>query len=139
MAIPMKPTDPNADGKVAGSAGNMPGTERCGVVFLEYVNVERKSGGVWSQVFANLPATFEPISLFTRAQLQAWTHKPLLCLWLMPDAAVQDGDRIVRSDGSHWYIRGMPLLAPGRTHIAALAEYATEDKLFATLSPSEPS
>lgn len=131
MAIPKAPDSLVPD-------GNLPGTERSGLIFLEYVNIERKSGGVWSQVAANLPATFESVKVHTRFELSTWSHKPLLCLWLMPDAPIQDADRVIRSDGSHWYVRGAPLLAPGRTHIAALTERGTEDGLFAAYSASEP-
>jgi hypothetical protein len=122
-----------------GPAGNLPGTEYLGVIYLEYVDVERKSGGVWGQIAGNVPATFEPLKIHTRAELETWSHKPLFCLWMFPGTPLDDGDRVIRSDGSHWYIRGAPLKAPRNTHIAALAERATEDSLFATRNPNEPS
>ncbi len=137
MAVSSKPVV-SPTGRVAGAHGNLAGTDHLGVIFLEYVNVERKVDGVWAQVALNAPATFEPVSLHRRLELATWTHKPLLCLWLMPSASLQDGDRVVRRDGSRWYVRGAPLLAPGGTHIAALAEAAAEDGLFAALSPDEP-
>lgn len=120
-------------------SGNLPATEHLGIVFLEYVNIERKSGGVWNLIAANVKATFEPLRIHTRVEMETWTHKPLLCLWLLPNTSIQDGDRVIRSDNSHWYIRGAPLMSPAKTHIVAIAEYATEDKLFATRDPNEPS
>ena len=139
MAVPQKPLDPNVSGSIAGLSGTRPGTESSGVIFLEYVNVERKISSVWTQLAGNVPATFEPLTLHVRYELQTWSHKPLLCLWMLPNTTIDDGDRVIRSDGSHWYIRGAPLVAPAGTHIAALAERATEDKLFAPISASEPS
>ena len=122
-----------------GPRGNLPGTEVAGIIFLEYVDVERKSGGVWSQIAGRVPATFEPVPVHSRQTLETWSHKPLLCLWIMPDTPLADADRVIRDDGSHWYIRGAPLLAPMKTHIVALAERASEDALFATRSAQEPS
>ena len=122
-----------------GPRGNLPGTEQMGVIFLEYVDIERKSGASWNQIAIGVPATFEPLKLHSRVGMEPWSHKPLLCLWVLPDTPIADGDRVIRDDGSHWYIRGAPLMAPMKTHIVALAERATEDNLFAARSASEPS
>ena len=65
--------------------GNLPGTEGLGVIFQEYVDVERKSGGVWGNIARNVPATFEPMKIYTRVKMEPWTHKPLFGLWLLPD------------------------------------------------------
>jgi hypothetical protein len=133
MSLPI-PTD-----EEPGPHGNMPGTEHTGIIFLETINIERKIGGIWTQIAAGVPATFEPLSLHSRVEMEPWSHKPLLCLWLMPDTPIADADRAIRSDGSHWYIRGAPLMAPMKTHIAAIAERASEDNLFAARSSPEPS
>jgi hypothetical protein len=138
MSSAMDPSSPNSAGQVPGAVGNLPGTERLGVIFLEYVNVERKVSGVWTAMATNVPATFERLNVHKRVEMEPWSHKPLYGLWLFPNTPLQDGDRVVRSDGSHWYIRGAPLSAPLSTHIAALAEAATEDGLFATRSAVEP-
>ena len=122
-----------------GLRGNLPGTEGLGIIFLETVDIERKVAGVWTSVAADVPATFEPLNLPVREGLATWTHKPLFCIWLLPDTAIADADRVVRSDGSRWYVRGAPLAAPMRTHLAALAERGTEDGLFAPIDPLEPS
>src|SRR5436305_324122 len=122
MPTPPPPGGSGGTSDARGPARNLPGTERSGLIFYEYVNIERKSGGVWNQIAEDQPAAFEPVDVHTRIELSAWSHKPLLCLWLMPDTPIQDADRVIRYDGSHWYVRGMPLLAPGGTHIAALTE-----------------
>ncbi len=114
---------------------NLPGTAHLGLILLERVDVERQSGGLWSQIAAGVPATFEPLSLHTRAELATWTHKPLFCLWLYPSIAIADGDRIKRGDGSDWYVRGTPFFAPRRTHYVAIVEATTEDTLFAPIAP----
>ena len=137
MPNPNSPGTPNSSGQTPGRSGNIPGTERSGIVFYEYVNIERKIAGTWTVMSSNIPATFEPVSLHRRSELQNWTHKPLLGVWLMPTASAQDGDRFVRSDGSHWYVRGAPISGPGATHLAALTERASEDGLFAALSSAE--
>src|SRR5690348_10163774 len=100
----------------SGPAGNLPGTEHLGVIFTEYVGVERNIGGTWTSVDSTVPATFEPISIHGRMELETWTHRPLFCVWLFPNTTVDDGDRVIRSDGSHWYVRGAPLIAPLGTH-----------------------
>ena len=138
MANPRPPGAPSASGNVPGPAGNLPGTEHHGIIFLEYVHVERKIGGVWTNLASNVPATFEPIRIHGRVELETWSHKPLLCVWLLPDTPIQDADRVIRQDGSRWYIRGAPLIAADRSHIAALGERATEDGLFAARNPNEP-
>src|SRR5207302_226767 len=121
------PMNPGGSGQTPGLAGSLPGTEGLGVIFLEYVNVERKISGVWTAIATNVPATFERLGLHRRVEMEPWTHKPLYGLWLFPNTPLQDADRVVRSDGSHWYVRGAPLTAPLNTHIAALTESATED------------
>src|SRR5436309_3334764 len=78
----MMPTPPPPG--TTGPAGNLPGTESLGVIYLEYVDVERKSGGVWGQIAGNVPATFEPLKIHTRTELETWSHKPLYGLWLFP-------------------------------------------------------
>lgn len=138
MPAPPPSTGPGPGGSTPGPQGNLPGTEYMGVIFLEYVNIERKISGVWTQIAGNVPATFEPLKVHTRVEMEPWTHKPLYCLWLFPKTAAADGDRVIRSDGSHWYIRGEPLRAPRGTHVAALAEGAAEDGLFAARSAPEP-
>jgi hypothetical protein len=120
-------------------AGNLPDTAHTGMIFLEYANLERKSGGVWTAIGANLPVTFERVETASRARLETWTHKPLFSVWLSGVTSVQDGDRLIRADGSHWYVRGAPMVSPGGTHIVALVEAAAEDGLFAARSASEPS
>jgi hypothetical protein len=131
MAIPGKPLRAEIAGLAPGPFGNLPGTEHLGILFTEYVDIERSVGGTWTRIAAGVPAAFEPVRLHTRVDLEPWTHKPLLGLWLMPDTPLEDGDRVVREDGSRWYVRGAPLAAPARTHIAALVEAETEDGLFA--------
>ena len=132
MPIPPPPSG-------SGPAGNLPGTAHLGAIFVEFVNVERKSGGVWSEVARSVPATFEEVRAPGRVKLETWTHKPLLVLWLAPVTAFMDGDRVIRSDGSRWYMRGTPLAAPLNTHVAVLVEGSAEDKLFAARDPNEPS
>ena len=122
-----------------GPGGSVPGTGYLGAIFTEYVNVERKSGGVWSEVARSVPATFEEVRFGARANLEVWTHKPLYTLWLSPMTTCADGDRVIRSDGSRWYIRGTPLSAPLKTHVVALVEGSAEDSLFAARNPNEPS
>ena len=139
MASPRAPGSGDDLGHVPAAAGNLPATVHSGLIFLEYVNIERKSGGVWNSVASNSPATFETVSIDRRIKLETWTHKPLLCVWLPPEMAVLDGDRIIRSDASHWYVRGAAITSPDRTHIAAFVEAAAEDSLFAARSASEPS
>ena len=82
-----------------------------------------------------MPAAFEPVSIHARAELATWTHKPLLCLWLYPAVALADGDRVKRADGSDWYVRGTPFLAPHGTHYVAIAEASAADGLFAPIAP----
>ena len=119
-----------------GPSGTLPGTEHTGVIFQEYVNVERKEGGSWTQIAANVPATFESLKTAARVDLEPWTHKPIYCLWLYPNAPLDDGDRLIRSDSSRWYVRGEP--NPSRTHTLALVEASAEDGLFAARNPNEP-
>src|SRR5262249_29833156 len=95
-----------------GPHGNLGGAEQWGLIFLETIDIERKISGVWTQIAVNVPATFEPLSLHSRVEMEPWSHKPLLCLWLMPDTPLADGDRAIRGDGSHWYVRGTPLVGP---------------------------
>jgi hypothetical protein len=120
-------------------SGNLPNTAHTGLIFLEYANLERKSGGVWSAIGTNLPVTFDRVETAGRVRLETWTHKPLFSVWLSGVTSIQDGDRLIRADGSHWYVRGAPMVAPGGTHIVALVEAAAEDGLFAARSASEPS
>ena len=120
-------------------SGNLPGTSHTGLIYLEYANVERKSGGVWSVVAPNVTATFNKVETEGRLRLETWTHKPLFSVWLPPSAGIQDGDRIIRSDGTRWYVRGSAMLSPDRTHVVALVEASAEDGLFAARSASEPS
>ena len=131
------PTPPGPSG--TGAGGRLPGTGHLGVIFVEYVNVERKSGRVWSEVARRVPAAFDEVRIGTRAELETWTHKPLYTLWLSPVTTFVDGDRVIRSDGTRWYMRGRPVKAPLGTHVAALVEGSAEDGLFATRSASEPS
>ncbi|MEP6756652.1 MAG: hypothetical protein ABJA67_14195 [Chthonomonadales bacterium] len=138
MSNPNSPGTPDANGNTPNRTSGLPGTGRSGLVFYEYVNIERKVSGTWTAQATNIPATFEPVRMEGRTDLAAWTHKPLFGVWLMPTAPVQDGDRIVRYDGSHWYVRGTPLVGPGGTHRAALVEGAAEDGMFAALNPAEP-
>jgi hypothetical protein len=130
--------DPEEYGGYANFARRLPGTEHLGIILLESVRIERKVNGVWSRIAERVPATFEPVPIPHRVKLETWTHKPLLCLWLLPQTPIQDGDRVIRDDGSRWYVRGAPLTAPARTHIVALTERATEDRLFEPLNPNEP-
>src|SRR2546421_1400942 len=130
------PTPPPPSG--SGPGGSVPGTGYLGVIFVEYVNVERKISGVWNEVARSVPATFEEVRLGKRVDLETWTHKPLYTLWLSPVTTFVDGDRVIRSDGSRWYMRGTPLTAPLRTHVVVLVEGSAEDKLFATRDPNEP-
>lgn len=120
-------------------SGNLPGTDHTGLIYLEYANIERKSGAVWSVIASNVPATFEKVETEGRLRLETWSHKPLFSVWLPPSAAIVDGDRIVRCDGTRWYVRGSALVSPERTHIVALVEASAEDGLFAARSASEPS
>ncbi len=120
---------------VAIPVNNLPGTAHLGLIFLERVDVERQSGGVWGQVAARVPATFEPLSVHMRSELATWTHKPLFSLWFYPSVALADGDRVRREDASEWYVRGTPFLAPRGTHYVAIVEGATEDGLFAPIAP----
>ncbi len=138
MAFPKSPLTRDDLDRTPTRSGNLPGTINSGLIFLEYVNIERKIASVWTAVVSNLPATFEPISTDRRLKLETWTHKPIFCVWLPPDAPIQDGDRIIRCDGSHWYLRGAAIASPDRTHIALVAEAATEDNLFAARTASEP-
>ncbi len=138
MPNPPPPGGPGPGGNTPGAQGNLPGTEHMGIIFLEYVNIERKISGTWTEVARNVPATFEPLKVHTRVKMEPWTHKPLYCVWLFPRTPAIDGDRVIRSDGSRWYIRGDPLRAPRGTHVAALAEAAAEDGLFAARSSTEP-
>ena len=105
-----------------GPGGNVTETGYLGVIFMEYVNIERKSGGTWSQIAQNVPATFEEVKLKSRVHMETWTHKPLYTLWLSPVTTFADGDRVIRSDSSHWYMRGSPIAAPLKTHVVALVE-----------------
>jgi hypothetical protein len=109
-----------------------------GLLMTEAVGIERSADGVWTEVATEVPATFEELDLDERVALATWTHKPLLRIWLLPDVDVREGDRIVRSDGSRWYVRGAPLAGPGRAHLAALTEAAAEDGLFAARIAAEP-
>jgi hypothetical protein len=111
------------------------GTAHLGILFLETVQVERRVSGSWTRIASDVPATFEPVSVHTRAELAAFTHKPLLCLWLYPATSLQDGDRVVRADGSAWYLRGMPFMAPRGTHYAVLVEGELADTLFTAPAP----
>ena len=122
-----------------GPGGNIAGTSHLAVMFMEYVNVERKISGVWNEIARSVPATFEEVRFSSRAKIEVWTHKPLYTLWLSPVTTYVDGDRIIRSDGSRWYVRGAPLAAPLRTHVIALIEGSAEDALFAARNPNEPS
>ena len=122
-----------------GPGGNLPGTAHLGVMFVEYVNVERKISGSWTEVARSVPATFEEVRFGLRAEIETWTHKPLYSLWISPATTFADGDRVIRSDGTRWYIRGAPLVAPLRTHVVALVEGSAEDKLFAARDPNETS
>lgn len=123
---------------LAAAGGNLPGTLHSGLIFLEYANVERKSGGVWSAIATDVPSTFERVESAGRARLETWTHKPLFSVWLAA-VSIADGDRLIRSDGTRWYVRGAPLTSPDRTHVVALVEASAEDGLFAARSASEPS
>jgi hypothetical protein len=120
-------------------AGNLPSTLNSGLIFLEYANIERKIGGVWTAVGTDVPSTFERVESVGRARLETWTHKPLFSVWLPPGASIADGDRLIRSDGTRWYVRGAPMSSPGNTHIVALVEASAEDGLFAARSAAEPS
>lgn len=133
-----KVADPEEYGGSSEPVRRLPGTEHLGIILLESVQIERRAGGVWSRIAERVPATFEPVPIPRRVELETWTHKPLLCLWLLPETPIQDGDRVIRDDGSRWYVRGAPLTAPGRTHIVALTERASEDRLFEPLNPNEP-
>lgn len=139
MAIP-KEVNPMTDLVFSPSVdGNLPDTAHTGMIFLEYANLERKSGGVWSAIGPNLPVTFERVETASRARLETWTHKPLFSVWMSGVTTVQDGDRLIRADGTRWYVRGAPMVSPGGTHIVALVEAAAEDGLFAARSAAEPS
>jgi hypothetical protein len=119
-------------------AGNLPGTAHTGLILLEYAGHERKSGEDWVAVNSDLPVTFQAVQTEGRLRLETWTHKPLFSVWLPPSVSILDGDRLIRSDGSRWYVRGAPLVSPSRTHVVALVEAAAEDGLFAARSASEP-
>jgi hypothetical protein len=108
-------------------------------MLTEKVNVERMSGGVWTVIARSVPATFENVMPTTRQKLETWTHKPLFMLWLSPVTSFADGDRVIRSDGTRWYMRGAPMAAPLNTHVVALIEGSAEDGLFAARNASEPS
>lgn len=138
MAI-LKDASPMTDLAISpAAAGNLPDTAHTGLIFLEYANLERNSGGIWSAIGTDLPVTFERVETAGRSRLETWTHKPLFTVWLSGVTSVQDGDRLIRADGSHWYVRGAPMVSPGGTHIVALVEAAAEDGLFAARSASEP-
>lgn len=124
---------PTPDG--AAAPAPVRGTAHLGILFLETVQVERRISGTWTRLASDVPATFEAVSLHTRAELAAFTHKPLLCLWLYPAAVLLDGDRVIRSDGSGWYVKGTPFLAPRGTHYAVLVEGELADTLFAAPAP----
>lgn len=122
------------DDASAGARGVVVG----GLVMTELVDIERCTGGVWGAVVSGVPATCEALGMRARLELETWTHKPLMRVWLLPDTDLLDGDRIVRADGSRWYVRGAPLAGPGRTHLAALTEAAAEDGLFSARVSTEP-
>jgi hypothetical protein len=128
----------NPLGLEADAGGALAGTRHTGLLLTEAVRVERKGGGVWSEVAASVPATLEPVSLRLRSEMETWTHKPLVTVWLLPATDLEDGDRLVRADGERWYVRGAPARAATGTHMAALAERATEDGLFAAYDAAEP-
>jgi hypothetical protein len=136
--LPLPPDAPDVQGRLTGLHGNLPGTGVAGCVFLEYVHVERKTMEGWVRVCMNVPAAFEPARLEERALLEPWTHKPLLAFWISSDADIADGDCLIRYDGSRWYVRSAPQLASGGGCIAALAERATEDGVFAPIFHGEP-
>ena len=122
-----------------GPGGSVSGTGHLGAIFVEYVNVERKISGSWTEVARSVPATFEEVRFGLRAKIETWTHKPLYTLWLSPTTTFVDGDRVIRSDGTRWYMRGAPLMVPLRTHVVALIDGSAEDSLFAARNPAEPS
>ncbi len=115
------PTAESASGSVSAHGG---------LILLERVRIERRQGQAWTSIAEDVPATFEPLRLRTRVALEPWTHRPLLGLWLLPSAPLQDGDRVVRADGSRWRVRGTPLRGPLGTHIAAITEGESDDALF---------
>lgn len=138
MNTPLKCGEPDTLGRLAGAAGNVPGTESIGIIYQERVNVECKKDGEWSAIQRNVPALFEPVNLSGRISLEAWTHKPLMTVWLPPCIDVQDGYRLIRSDATRWYIRGTPVMAGSGACMVALAERAAEDGVFAQYQSGEP-
>lgn len=129
------------DAAVEGSEerpGRVGGTLIGGLLMTETVAIERLADGVWTAIAAEAPATCEEVRLDERVALASWTRRPLLRVWLLPDTDLRDGDRLVRADGSLWYVRGAPLTGPGRTHLAALTEAAAEDGLFAVRTTGDP-
>ncbi len=119
-------------GRTGGPAGNVPGTEHSGAIYLEVVTIERMVDGMWEAAATAVPATFEMVGTHARADLAAWTHRPLARVWLPGGSDVRDGDRLVRADGLAWTVRGLPAAAPARTHVVVLAQAATDDTLFGT-------
>ncbi len=139
MAVMPNTHTPDSLGRVPGPSGAIPGTEVLGVFLNELADLERKISGTWTVVTTNAPLTFEPLKLHRRVEMAAYTHKPLQCVWALPDLDVRDGDRIHRGDDSHWYVRGAPLAAPMGTHQVLIVEATAIDGLFAALNDTPDS
>jgi hypothetical protein len=117
-------------GAETGATGNLPGTETSGLILRETVTIERQVSGSWSVVAADVPATFTPAPMQVRVDLASVTHHALNRLWLPEGTPLADQDRVTRSDGARWYVRGAPDTGPGGACVRALVESEAEDGLF---------
>lgn len=138
MSLPITPDTPNPLGEVRGAFGNLPVSDSGGIIFQEYVHVERDINGTWELVAENMPATFDPLNLQSRTSLELWSHKPLLTVWIAKESGLKDGDRLIRYTGDRWYVRGMPRTAHPNQCIEAMVEYMLEDKVFDPIFHGEP-
>jgi hypothetical protein len=138
MNLPIPPDTPPPNGAKPSFMGNLPKTERGGIIFQEYVHLERKINGAWTLIAENIPAAFDPLGLQARTTLEPWSHKPLRTIWLAMEAELTDGDRLIRFTGERWYVRGMPTAIRFAGCVEAITEYMQEDKTFDPIAHGEP-
>ncbi len=138
MNLPVPPDTPLPGGATPSRLGNLPKTDSGAIIFQEYVHVERSLDGVWTLIAENIPAAFDPLGLQSRTALEPWSHKPLRTVWLAKEAALMDGDRLIRFTGERWYVRGMPRAIRFAGCVEALTEYMQEDKTFDPIMHGEP-
>jgi hypothetical protein len=138
MSLPVPPDTPLPGGAKPSRLGNLPKTDPGGIIFQEYVHVERSLNGAWMLIGENIPAAFDPLGLQFRTALEPWSHKPLRTVWLAADAALMDGDRLIRFTGERWYVRGMPRENQFARCLEALTGYMQEDKTFDPIMHGEP-